>query len=135
MLPEAAVVALKVNASRPAKLPLPNRGPIPNLAPLMSEKSNVNWAEIEAKPAFQSLLGRKAKFIITATIFFLAYYLALPVLVGYWPDLMKKPVWGKVNIAYVFALSQFFMAWIVAFIYVRVAAKWDKEAAAVIHGH
>jgi uncharacterized membrane protein (DUF485 family) len=27
------------------------------------------------------------------------------------------------------------MAWIVAFIYVRVAAKWDKEAAAIIHGH
>lgn len=101
----------------------------------MTEKSNVNWAEIEAKPAFRSLLGRKAKFIISATIFFLAYYLALPVLVGYWPDLMKKPVWGKVNIAYVFALSQFIMAWIVAFIYVRVAAKWDKEAAAVIHGH
>jgi len=135
MLPEAAVVALKVNASRPAKLPLPNRGPIPNLAALMTENSNVNWAEIEAKPAFRSLLSRKAKFIVTATIFFLAYYLALPVLVGYWPDLMKKPVWGKVNIAYVFALSQFFMAWIVAFIYVRVAAKWDKEAAAVIHGH
>ena len=125
MLPEAAVVALKVNASRPAKLPLPNRGPIPNLAPLMSEKSNVNWAEIEAKPAFQSLLGRKAKFIITATIFFLAYYLALPVLVGYWPDLMKKPVWGKVNIAYLFALSQFLMTWALCALYVRAARRWD----------
>lgn len=101
----------------------------------MSEKSPVNWSEIEAKPAFQSLLARKAKFIISATVFFLLYYLALPVLVGYWPDLMKKEVIGKVNVAYVFALSQFFMAWIVAFIYVRVAAKWDKEAAAVIHGH
>ena len=101
----------------------------------MSEKSPVNWSEIEAKPAFQSLLARKAKFIIAATVFFMLYYLALPVLVGYWPDLMKKQIWGKVNIAYVFALSQFFMAWIVAFIYVRVAAKWDKEAAAVIQGH
>ena len=132
---EAAAAVSKVNAGRPVNLPLPNRGRVPNLAPLMTEKSNVNWAEIEAKPAFRSLLARKAKFIVTATIFFLAYYLALPILVGYWPDLMKKQVWGKVNIAYVFALSQFFMAWIVAFIYVRVAAKWDKEAAAIIHGH
>ena len=101
----------------------------------MSEKSPVNWSEIEEKPAFRALISRKAKFIITATVFFMLYYLTLPVLVGYWPDLMKKQIWGKVNIAYVFALSQFFMAWIVAFIYVRVAAKWDKEAAAVIHGH
>jgi len=105
-------------------------------APNPSEKTPVvNWAEIEAKPAFRHLLARKARFIIPATIFFLIYYLALPVLVGYYPELMKKKVWGEVNMAYVFALSQFFMAWIMAFIYVRVAAQWDKSAAEVIHDH
>lgn len=97
-------------------------------------KPAINWTELESRPAFHHLLARKARFIIPATIFFLAYYLALPVLVGYCPDLMKKKVWGEVNVAYVFALSQFFMAWIMAFIYVRVAAKWDKAAAEVIHG-
>jgi uncharacterized membrane protein (DUF485 family) len=94
--------------------------------------SHVNWEAIEARPAFRSLLAQKAKFIVPATIFFLIYYLALPVLVGYCPDLMKKKVLGEVNIAYLFALSQFFMAWIIAFFYVRVAAKWDKLAASVI---
>lgn len=97
--------------------------------------SHIDWAKLEEKPAFRALLAKKARFIIPSTIFFLVYYLALPVLVGYWPDLMKKQVWGKVNVAYLFALSQFFMAWIMAFIYVRVAAKWDKEAASIIHGH
>ncbi|MBV6501125.1 MAG: hypothetical protein CJBNEKGG_03621 [Prosthecobacter sp.] len=101
----------------------------------MSEKSPVNWDELEAKPEFRSLLGRKARFIVSATIFFMSYYLALPILVGYFPDLMKKQVLGKVNIAYVFALSQFLMAWIIAFIYVRKASRWDKEAAEVIKGH
>ena len=101
----------------------------------MSEKTPVNWEKLEAKPEFRALMARKKAFIIPATIFFLIYYLALPILVGYWPDLMKQKVWGEVNIAYVFALSQFFMAWIMAFIYVRVAAKWDKAAAEVIHGH
>ena len=48
---------------------------------------------------------------------------------------MKTKVWGEVNVAYVFALSQFIMAWVMAFLYVRVAAKWDKAAAAIIHGH
>lgn len=101
----------------------------------MSEKSPVNWDELEAKPEFRSLLGRKARFIVSATIFFMSYYLALPILVGYFPDFMKKQVLGKVNIAYLFALSQFLMAWIVAFIYVRKASRWDKEAAEVIKGH
>ena len=101
----------------------------------MSEKSPVNWDELEAKPEFRSLLGRKARFIVSATIFFMSYYLALPILVGYFPELMKKQVLGKVNIAYLFALSQFLMAWIVAFIYVRKASRWDKEAAEVIKGH
>ena len=96
------------------------------------DMSKVKWAELEARPEFKSLLSKKARFIIGGTIFFMAYYLALPILVGYFPDLMKKKVWGEVNIAYVFALSQFFMAWIMAFVYVRVATAWDKMAASVI---
>ncbi len=98
----------------------------------MSEKSSVDWAALEAKPEFRALLARKSRFIITATIFFVAYYFALPVLVGYFPELMKKEVFGRINIAYLFALSQFFMAWTLAFIYTRKAAEWDKQAAAVI---
>jgi len=97
-------------------------------------KSPVDWDALEAKPEFRSLVSRKTRFIVSATIFFMAYYLALPVLVGWFPDLMKKQVLGKVNIAYIFALSQFIMAWTIAFIYVRKAAAWDKEAAAVIKG-
>ena len=33
------------------------------------------------------------------------------VLVGYFPSLMERRVAGKINLAYLFALSQFFMAW------------------------
>ena len=101
---------------------------------MSDQKSPVNWEALEEKPEFRALLKKKARFIITATIFFMTYYLALPILVGYFPELMKRKVWGEVNIAYVFALSQFFMAWIMAFLYVRVATQWDKSAAAVIHG-
>jgi len=37
-----------------------------------------------------------------------------------------------VNIAYLFALSQFFMAWIIAALYVRAAARFDRMAADVL---
>jgi len=95
-------------------------------------KSPVNWERLEAKPEFRALIRSKARFIICATVFFMSYYLALPILVGYFPALMKTKVWGEVNLAYIFALSQFFMAWIMAFVYVRVASRWDKSAASVI---
>ena len=95
-------------------------------------KPDINWEEIEAQPAFRELLARKSRFIIISTIFFVIYYFALLVLVGWFPDVMKKQVLGKVNVAYLFALSQFFMAWGMAFVYTRKAAEWDKTAAQII---
>ena|SRR5687768_4619778 len=90
-----------------------------------------DWSGIAASAEFKSLLKAKARFIIPATLFFIVYYFALPILVGYFPELMKTRV-GPANFAYLFALSQFFMAWILAFIYTRVAAKWDAAAAALL---
>lgn len=66
-----------------------------------------------------------------AGVFFLVYYFALPVLVGYAPELMSVRVWGPLNLAYVFALSQFAMAWIVAALYLRAASRWDRMAAEI----
>ena len=74
----------------------------------------------------KDLLRRKKRFVLPATLFFIAYYFALPVLVGYYPDLMARKVIGAVNIAYLFALSQFLMAWIIAWLYVRAAAGYDR---------
>ena len=95
------------------------------------DRAAADWPAIAADPDFKKLLAAKARFILPATLFFLAYYFALPVLVGWFPDLMKTKI-GSVNLAYVFALSQFFMAWIVAAFYVVKAAGWDKSAAALL---
>lgn len=88
----------------------------------------VDWTRVAASPEFRSLVRAKLRFIIPATIFFLLYFFALPVLVGYAPDLMNRKVAGSVNVAYLFALSQFFMAWIVALLYVRAARRHDRMA-------
>ena len=77
--------------------------------------------------AIQELLRAKRRFIIPAMIFFIVYYFALPVLVGYARPLMEKRVLGPVNLAYLFALSQFFMAWIIAALYVRAANRFDTR--------
>ena len=91
-----------------------------------------DWNEIAASEQFKELLKAKRRFIIPATVFFVVYYFALPYLVGYHTELMQRKVWGEMNWAYLFALSQFFMAWILAAIYVVVAAGWDRKAKAVL---
>ena len=85
-----------------------------------------DWNKIAADPDVQSLQRAKRRFIVRGTVFFLLFYMALPVLVGYWPEAMKKPVWGKMNWAYLFAFSQFFMTWILCALYVRAARTWDR---------
>jgi uncharacterized membrane protein (DUF485 family) len=74
----------------------------------------------------------KKRFIVPAFIIFVLYYFALPVLVGYAPALMATPVIGPVNLAYLFALSQFFVAWLIAWLYVRRAARFDEMAQTVL---
>jgi uncharacterized membrane protein (DUF485 family) len=99
------------------------------------DKDVVNWGRVAASDEFKGLVKSKLKFIIPATIFFIVYYFALPVLVGYAPDLMKRKVFGVVNVAYLFALSQFFMAWVIALLYVRAAAKHDRVARNIVDRH
>ncbi|MGH9841901.1 MAG: DUF485 domain-containing protein, partial [Blastocatellia bacterium] len=92
-----------------------------------------DWDRVAAMAEFKTLVAAKRKFIIPATIFFIVYYFALPVLVGYAPKLMATKVWGVVNVAYLFALSQFFVAWIVAGLYVRAAGRFDEMARNIIN--
>jgi len=91
-----------------------------------------DWDRVAAEQEFKSLLASKRRFIVPATVFFVVYYFALPVLVGYAPGLMERRVLGRVNVAYLFALSQFFMAWAVAALYVRAAGGWDATARRII---
>ncbi|MEY2520890.1 MAG: hypothetical protein QOF24_2649 [Verrucomicrobiota bacterium] len=96
------------------------------------EPDVIDWQKLAASERFRNLLKAKRRFIVPATIFFILYYFALPVLIGYARPFMEKTVFGPVNLAYLFALSQFFVAWIIAALYVRAAARFDKMAADVI---
>ena len=90
------------------------------------------WEGLEETREFRELMAARWRFVLPATIFFLAYYFALPILNGVAPDLMRTRVIGSVNIAYLFALSEFFMAWILAWLYIRRAnTVFDRLAAAV----
>jgi uncharacterized membrane protein (DUF485 family) len=90
------------------------------------------WDRVAAMDEFKDLMAAKARFIVPATLFFVIYYFALPVLVGFARPLMEIAVLGPVNIAYLFALSQFFMAWILAWLYMRAADRFDAQAKRIL---
>lgn len=96
------------------------------------EAGTVPWETIAASARFKELLRAKRRFIIPAMIVFMVYYFALPILVGYARPLMEKRILGPVNLAYLFALSQFFMAWIIAALYVRAANRFDRQSRDIV---
>jgi uncharacterized membrane protein (DUF485 family) len=103
-----------------------------SLAPPERPHDPAVWDRIAESEDFKDLMAAKARFIVPATVFFVVYYFALPVLVGYAPELMSRQVLGVVNIAYLFALSQFFVAWLLAWLYVRAAGRFDRMAKRIL---
>lgn len=96
------------------------------------EAQQSEWDRIAETREFRDLMATKKVFIVPAFVFFLVYYFLLPVLVGYAPQFMATKVIGVVNLAYLFALSQFFMAWTIAWLYVKAAGDFDKLAKDII---
>src|SRR5271170_3576686 len=114
-------------AGRGEKMPTP-----PSPDPHTPSVTASVWNRVAQTDDFKKLLAVKKAFVLPATIFFVLYYFALPISVGYFPAFVQRKVWGPVNIAYLFALSQFIVAWLIAYLYVRAAREFDARAAAVI---
>ena len=109
-----------------------DKQPPPHERTAAEDMDAADWDRVAAMDEFVDLVRAKIRFIVPATIFFLVYYLLLPLLAGFAKDFMDTKVIGDVNVAYLFALSQFFMTWILAAIYLRKAAVFDTMAAGVL---
>ncbi len=89
----------------------------------MSTEEAVTATEAVGKdPEMVELERRHQRFVWPITVFFLVYYLALPILAGTAKDLMGTKLFGQFTFGYLFALSQFLMAFVVAWFYARWAA-------------
>ena len=91
-----------------------------------------DWQRIEDEPQFRELVTQKRRFIIPATFVFVVYYFSLPVLVGYFPAVMSHKVLGAVSLAYLFALSQFIVAWLIMGLYLNRAKRFDELEQGVV---
>jgi uncharacterized membrane protein (DUF485 family) len=89
------------------------------------EAEDPDWNSIASRREFKDLVGLKKTFIVPAFVIFLVHFFALVVLVGYFPDLASTRVIGTVTLAYLFALSQFVVGWVIAGLYLLAAARFD----------
>lgn len=91
--------------------------------------TTAQWDALAAEPEFKSLVRARRGFIVPATIFFIAFYLGLPVSTGFAPDVMSRPAIGPMTWAYCYALAQFVMAWGLLAAYLWRARAFDLQAA------
>ena len=106
----------------------PSRSPTTGRMP--AEEAVTATEAVGKDPEMVELESRHRRFVWPITVFFLVYYLALPILAGAAPDLMGTKLFGEFTFGYLFALSQFLMAFVVAWVYSRWAAsRMDPLAA------
>jgi uncharacterized membrane protein (DUF485 family) len=95
-------------------------------------KNEPDWDAVAADPEFVALRKARRRFIAPATIFFILFYLALPVSVGFAPVAMGRPVLGPLTLAFAFGLAQFVVAWVLLALYMRAARSFDRQAARIV---
>lgn len=108
----------------------------------MANASSIDWNAIVADPRFQALHRKKQGFLWGLMVFSVIYYFLLPIGAAYFQDFFKIQVWGPINVGLLFALSEFVVAWGIAFYYSRrannefdamsreLAAEFEKKAKA-----
>jgi len=87
----------------------------------MAAVSAYDWSAIVSDKSFQVLHRRKSRFLWGLMAFSVAYYFLLPIGAAYFQNLFTIKVWGPVNVGLLFALSEFLVAWGIAYHYSRRA--------------
>src|SRR3954451_6256184 len=97
------------------------------------EEPRYDWERIEHSPEFQELVHKRRSFVVPATVFFLAYYMAFILLAGYAEDFMGSSVYQGLTVGYCLALTQFLMVFVLGILYLRKADRiYDPLAQRVL---
>ncbi|MDH5176460.1 MAG: DUF485 domain-containing protein [Gammaproteobacteria bacterium] len=95
----------------------------------MAAPPAIDWNAVIQDPRFEALHRKKQGFLTGLMLFSVAFYFLLPVGAAYFQEVFRIRVWGVVNVGLLFALSEFGVAWLVAFIYSRRAgSEFDRLA-------
>ncbi len=85
------------------------------------------YSGIAETEAFKELIRRKRAFLVPTVVFVLLFFIMLPIL-SIFTDVLDGKVIGAISWAYLYAFAQFFLAWVVTFVYWKRANRWDELA-------
>ena len=90
---------------------------------MSSADQRVDWEAAERSPEFRELIAARRRFVLPATVFFLAWYIGFILLAGYAPDFMARSVYEGLTVGYCLALTQFVMVATLGLMYLRRAER------------
>lgn len=73
------------------------------------KEQQYDWPAILKNADFSKLQRKKSTFLLSLWFFGAVPYFLLTIGAGYFPELFKLRVLGRMNIGYIFCISQFFM--------------------------
>jgi uncharacterized membrane protein (DUF485 family) len=83
----------------------------------------IDWQAVEQSPEFRELIAARRRFVLPATIFFLAWYFGFVLLAGYASDFMGRSVYEGLTVGYCLALTQFVVVGVLGIMYLRRAER------------
>ena len=89
--------------------------------PGRSGTTDIDWQAIEGSPEFRELVEARRKFVLPASIFFLAFFSVWLLLASLAPGLMATQLWGGMTLGFLLAVSQVLMTFVVTILYLRQA--------------
>ncbi|WP_025272281.1 DUF485 domain-containing protein [Haloglycomyces albus] len=88
------------------------------------------YVRLHSTAEFTDLKRRLYRFVVPATVAFLAWYFLYVILSAYARGFMSTVVVGHINIAFLFGLAQFISTFVIAWAYSRYCAKnFDPQSA------
>jgi uncharacterized membrane protein (DUF485 family) len=82
-----------------------------------------DWERIERSAEFRELVAQRRRFVLPATIFFLAWYLGFVLLCGYAEGFMGEYIVDGFTVGYALALTQFVMVAVLGLAYLRYSER------------
>jgi uncharacterized membrane protein (DUF485 family) len=83
------------------------------------KKQRVDWESLARMPKFVELHRRKRAFMLTWWLIGSFFFYLLPICAGYFPEVMRVKILGRLNFGYFFCLFEFALIWAIAFHYTR----------------
>ena len=80
----------------------------------------VDWVGIEGSPEFRELAAQRRRFLVPATVFFLAFFLVYLLLTAFAQEFMGTEILGM-PLAFLLAVAQVLMTWVITLLYLRAS--------------